>query len=79
MKETTPIGIDPEAYTTALFTKIEKLVGLEKALVEMFDHNIDQHAVITIQNSAFITKDEIESMLEEIKERLKTLKEYHQS
>jgi len=79
MKQNSSIGIDPEAYTTALLTKIEKLVGLEKALVEMFDHNIDHHAVIVVQNNAFNTKEEIESMLEEIKERLKTLKEFHQS
>jgi len=68
------IGIDPEAYTTALLTKIEKLVGLEKAMVEMFDHNIDHHAVIVVQNDAFNTKAEIEAMLEEVKERLIILK-----
>lgn len=78
-KEINVIGLDPEAYTASLLTKIEKLVGLEKAMVEMFDHNIDHHAVIVVQTDAFNTKAEIEAMLEEVKERLKTLKEYHQS
>ena len=72
--EANAIDLAPEAYFDSLLTKIEKLVGLEKALVEMFDHNIDQHAVVAVQSKAFTTKDEIEAMLEEVKERLIVLK-----
>ena len=78
-KEVNVIGLDPEAYTQSLLNKIDKLVGLKEALIEMFNHNIDHHAMKVVQNHVFDTRDEIESMLDEIKERLKTLKEYHQS
>ena len=77
-KETNVIGIDPEAYTQSLLNKIEKLVGLKEALIEMFNHNIDWHAQTVCQEECHKIKHEIEAMLEEIKERLKTLKEYHQ-
>ena len=70
MKERNTSNIDPVAYTGSLLTKIEILVGLEKALVEMFNHNIDNHAVVTVQNRAFDTKEEIEAMLENIKDIL---------
>jgi len=74
-KETDAIDLAPEAYFDSLLGKIEKLVGLEKALVEMFDHNIDKHAVNAVQSKAFTTKDEIEAMLEEVKEKLILLKD----
>lgn len=77
-KETNVISLDPEAYTQSLITKIEKLVGLEKAMVEMFNHSIDNYALDAVRDEAWKTRHEIESMLEEVKERLKTLKEYHQ-
>ena len=70
MKEKNTSNIDPVAYTGSLLTRIEILVGLEKAMVEMFNHNIDNHAVVTVQNRAFDTKEEIEAMLENIKNML---------
>ena len=69
-KEINAIGLDPEAYTQSLLNKIDKLVGLKEALIEMFNHNIDHHAMKVVQNHVFDTRDEIESMLEEVKERL---------
>ena len=73
-KETNVIGIDPEAYTQSLLTKIKKLVGLEKALIEMFNHNIDNYALDIVRDEAWKTDDEIGAMLEEVKERLIILK-----
>ncbi len=77
-KETNAIDLDPDAYTQSLLTKIEKLVGLKEASIEMFNHNIDYHARTVIEEEILKTNSEIEAMLEEVKERLKTLKEYHQ-
>ena len=69
-KETNAIELAPDAYTQSLLTKIKKLVGLEKALIEMFNHNIDNYALDIVRDEAWKTDDEIEAMLEEIKERL---------
>ena len=77
-KETNVIDLDPDAYTQSLLTKIEKLVGLKEASIEMFNHNIDYHARTVIEEEILKTNSEIEAMLEEVKERLKTLKEHHQ-
>ena len=69
-KQLNAIGIDPEAYTQSLLNKIDKLVGLRGALIEMFNHDINHQAVQVVQNHALNTREEIEAMLEEIKERL---------
>ena len=69
-KETNAIELAPDAYTQSLLTKIKKLVGLEKALIEMFNHNIDNYALDIVRDEAWKTDDEIEALLEEIKERL---------
>lgn len=73
-KETNAIELAPDAYTQSLLTKIEKLVGLKEALIEMFNHNIDWHAQTVCQDEASKIKHEIEAMLEEIKERLIVLR-----
>ena len=77
-KETNAIDLDPDAYMQSLLTKIEKLVGLKEASIEMFNHDIDYRAKIVVQEEASKVTYEIEGMIEEVKERLKTLKEYHQ-
>lgn len=74
-KETDAIDLAPEAYFDSLLTKIEKLVGLEMAMVEMFNHNIDEHAVHAVRDEKWKTKDQIEAMLEEVKEKLILLKD----
>lgn len=73
-KEADAIDLAPEAYFDSLLRKIEKLVGLKEALIEMFNHNIDWHAQTACQDEASKTKDEIEAMLEEVKEKLIVLK-----
>lgn len=73
-KETNAIELAPDAYTQSLLTKIKKLVGLEKALIEMFNHNIDNYALDIVRDEAWKTDDEIGAMLEEVKERLIILK-----
>ena len=73
-KEANAIDLAPEAYFDSLLTKIEKLVGLKEALIEMFNHNIDWHAQTVCQDEASKIKEEIEAMLGEIKERLIFLK-----
>ena len=73
-KETNAIELAPDAYTQSLLTKIKKLVGLEKALIEMFNHNIDNYALDIVRDEAWKTDDEIVAMLEEVKERLIILK-----
>ena len=73
-KEKNAIDLAPEAYFDSLNTKIEKLVGLEKAIVEMFNHSIDHCALDAVRDEAWKTKDEIEAMLEEVKETLMLLK-----
>ena len=67
------IAIDPEKYMESLLGKVDRLVGLKEALIEMFNHNIDHHAMSVVQNDAFKTRDEIESMLEELKIKLKSV------
>jgi len=73
-KEENAIDLAPEAYFDSLLKKIEKLVGLKEALIEMFNHNIDWHARTVCQDEAFKIKEEIDVMLEEVKERLIVLK-----
>jgi hypothetical protein len=73
-KETNAIDLAPEAYFDSLLTKIEKLVGLKEASIEMFNHNIDYHAQTVVQEETLKTKSEIEAMLEEVKETLMLLK-----
>ena len=58
-KETNAIELAPDAYTQSLLTKIKKLVGLEKALIEMFNHNIDNYALDIVRDEAWKTDDEI--------------------
>ena len=73
-KEANAIDLAPEAYFDSLLTKIEKLVGLKEALIEMFNHNSDWHAQTVSQDEASKIKEEIEAMLGEIKERLIVLR-----
>ena len=53
------IAIDPEKYMESLLGKVDRLVGLKEALIEMFNHNIDHHAMSVVQNDAFKTRDEL--------------------
>ena len=73
-KETNAIDLDPDAYTQSVLTKIEKLVGLKEALIEMFNHNIDWHAQTVCQEEASKIKHEIEVMLKEVKEEISNLR-----
>jgi hypothetical protein len=74
-KEMNAIELAPETYFESLNTKIEKLVGLEIAMIEMFNHNIDEHALHVVRDEKWKTKDQIEAMTVEVKERLIALKE----
>ena len=74
-KQINVLDIDPEAVFMSLLEKINTLVGLEKALIQMYEIGIDHHATNVVQLKSIETRQEIESMLNDLKERFISLKD----
>ena len=74
-KEINVLDIDPDAVFMSLLEKINTLVGLEKALIQMYEIGIDHHASNVVQLKSLETRQEIESMLNDLKERFILLKD----
>ena len=68
------IEIDHIALFVSLNAKIDKMVNLQKAYVEMFNHGIEDEAVVVVRDRACELRDEIGQMLDDIKEELSNLK-----
>lgn len=68
------IEFDHIALFVSLNAKIDKMVNLQKAYVEMFNHGIEDEAVVVVRDRACELRDEIGQMLDDIKEELSNLK-----
>ena len=68
------IELDHIALFVSLNAKIYKMVNLQKAYVEMFNHGIEDEAVVVVRDRACELRDEIGQMLDDIKEELSNLK-----
>ena len=73
-KEMNVIELDHIALFVSLNAKIDKMVNLQKAYVEMFNHGIEDEAVVVVRDRACELRDEIGQMLDDIKEELSNLK-----
>ena len=68
------IELDHIALFVSLNAKIDKMVNLQKAYVEMFNHGIEDEAVVVVRDRACELRDEIGQMLDNIKEELSRLR-----
>ena len=73
-KEINVIEIDHIALFVSLNAKIDKMVILQKAYVEMFNNGIEDDAVVVVRDRACELRDEIHQMLDDIKEKLSNLR-----
>ena len=73
-KATNVIELDHIALFVSLNAKIDKMVILQKAYVEMFNNGIEDEAVAVVKDRACELRDEIYQMLDDIKDELSHLR-----
>tara|TARA_R110002020_G_scaffold33916_5_gene102978 strand:- start:448 stop:723 length:276 start_codon:yes stop_codon:yes gene_type:complete len=73
-KKMNVIEIDHIALFVSLNAKIDKMVILQKAYVEMFNNGIEDEAVAVVRDHASQLRDEIYQMLDDIKDELSHLR-----
>ncbi len=73
-KEVNVIELNHVALFISLNAKIDKMVILQKAYVEMFNNGIEDEAVVVVRDRASELRDEIYQMLDDIKDELSRLR-----
>ena len=68
------VELDHVALFVSLNAKIDKMVILQKAYVEMFNNGIEDEAVVVVRNRADELRDEISRILGDIEKELSNLK-----
>ena len=73
-KEMNVVELDHVALFVSLNAKIDKMVILQKAYVEMFNNGIEDEAVVVVRDRADELRDEISRILGDIEKELSNLK-----
>ena len=73
-KEMNVVELDHVAVFVSLNAKIDKMVILQKAYVEMFNNGIEDEAVVVVRDRADELRDEISRILGDIEKELSNLK-----